>query len=70
MNDLLGLFLSHNFYEKNKHLISLDFFENESKKIWKGLELGHERYCRDITASELEQTIFNYVIKKVSTRRR
>ena len=59
MNDLLGLFLSQDFYEKNRHLISVDFFENESKKIWKGLELGHERYCRDISASELEQIIFS-----------
>ena len=33
MNDLLGLFLSHRFYDQNRHLIAVDFFENEAKKI-------------------------------------
>tara|TARA_R110000765_G_scaffold32557_1_gene75443 strand:+ start:51 stop:1259 length:1209 start_codon:yes stop_codon:yes gene_type:complete len=59
MNDLLGLFLSNKFYEKNRHLISLDFFENDAKKIWKGIELGHTRYSRDLSESEIEQIVFS-----------
>ena len=58
-NDLLGLFLSHNFYEKNRHLIAMDFFENEAKKIWRSIELGHARYGRDLTPAEVEQVVFS-----------
>ena len=58
-NDLLGLFLSHNFYEKNRHLIAMDFFENEAKKIWRSIELGHARYGRDLTPAEVEQVLFS-----------
>ena len=58
-NDLLGLFLSHKFYEKNRHLIALDFFENEAKKIWRSIELGHARYGRDLTPAEVEQVLFS-----------
>ena len=32
MNDLLGLFLSHKFYEQNRHLIAIDFFEMKLKR--------------------------------------
>ena len=59
MNDLLGLFLSHKFYEKNRHLISLDFFEHDSKKVWRGIELGHARYGRDLTGAEVEKIVFS-----------
>jgi len=58
-NDLLGLFLSNNFYVKNKHLIALDFFEDESKKIWRSIELGHNKYERDLTPLEVEQILFD-----------
>lgn len=58
-SDLLGLFLSHKFYEKNRHLISLDFFEDDYKKIWRGIELGHARYERNLNPAEVEQLIFS-----------
>ena len=59
MNDLLGLFLSHRFYDQNRHLIAVDFFENEAKKIWRSIELGHARYGRDLTPAEVEQVLFS-----------
>ena len=59
MKELLGLFLSHKFFDKNHHLIAIDFFENEAKKIWRSIELGHSRYQRDLTPLEVEQILFN-----------
>ena len=57
-NMLLELFLNHNFWRDHNHMISKDYFEKESKKIFDVVNNSHSKYERDLTVAEVEALIF------------
>ena len=42
-NLLLELFLDYDFWKDHNHMISKDYFENESRKIYDTICLAHEK---------------------------
>jgi hypothetical protein len=57
-NMLLELFLNHNFWRDHNHMISKDYFEKESKKIFDVVNNSHSKYERDLSVAEVEALIF------------
>ena len=57
-NLLLGLFLRYDFWESNNLLIGEDYFEAESKKIYKVISDAHNKYKRDLTLPEVEALLW------------
>lgn len=58
-NLLLGLVLSYDFWEANRFVISEDYFEAESKKIYKIISDAHEKYQRDLNIQEVQALLFS-----------
>ena len=58
-NLLLGLFMRHDFWESNNLLIGEDYFEAESKKIYKVISDAHSKYARDLTIEEVEALLWS-----------
>jgi len=57
-NMLLELFFNFKFWQDHHHMISEDYFEKESKKIFDVVNISHTKYERDLTVSEVEALIF------------
>ena len=53
-NLLLELFLDYDFWKDHNHMISKDYFENESRKIYDTICLAHEKFAHDLTVAEVE----------------
>lgn len=56
---VLELFLKYNFWRDNNHMISKDYFENESRKIYETITNSHEKYGHDLTIAEVEALILS-----------
>ena len=57
-NMLLELFFNFKFWQDHNHMISEDYFEKESKKIFDVVNMSHTKYERDLTVAEVEALIF------------
>ena len=48
-NILLGLFLNYEFWKDHHYMVSENYFEKESKKIFQTISMSHEKYLRSYT---------------------
>ena len=57
-NILLGLFLNYEFWKDHYYMVSENYFEKESKKIFQTISMSHEKYERDLDREEVEALLF------------
>ena len=57
-NILLGLFLNYEFWKDHHYMVSENYFEKESKKIFQTISMSHEKYERDLDREEVEALLF------------
>tara|TARA_Y100001963_G_scaffold5524_1_gene7222 strand:- start:107 stop:1369 length:1263 start_codon:yes stop_codon:yes gene_type:complete len=57
-NILLGLFLNYEFWKDHHYMVSDNYFEKESKKIFQVINMSHEKYERDLDREEVEALLF------------
>ena len=57
-NILLGLFLNFEFWKDHHYMVSENYFEKESKKIFQTISMSHEKYERDLDREEVEALLF------------
>ena len=57
-NILLGLFLNYEFWKDHHYMVSDNYFEKESKKIFQVINMSHEKYERDLDRQEVEALLF------------
>ena len=55
---LLGLFLNYEFWKDHHYMVSENYFEKESKKIFQTISMSHEKYERDLDREEVEALLF------------
>jgi replicative DNA helicase len=58
-NLLLELFLKYDFWRDHNHMISKDYFEMESRKIYETICFAHEKFEHDLTIPEVEALILS-----------
>ena len=57
---VLELFLKYEFWRDHHHMISPDYFEKESRKIYDTIVLSHQRYEHDLNLQELEALVISH----------
>lgn len=56
---VLELFLKYEFWRDHHHMISPDYFEKESRKIYDTISLSHQRYEHDLNLQEIEALVIS-----------